>query len=55
VTRGRVAFGEDENGSDRVGIVLGMCCNAPLVEFIVLYNASVGQSRGVEDANLQKK
>ena len=30
-------------------------CNAPLVEPILLYTASVGQSWGVEDANLGEK
>ena len=36
-------------------MVLDLCCNTPLVEFILLDTASIGQSWGVEDANLRKR
>jgi len=36
-------------------VVLDLCYNAPLVGFILLYTAAVGQSRGVEYANLRRR
>jgi len=36
-------------------VVLDLCCNTPLVEFILLDTASVGQSWRVENPNLQKR
>ena len=47
-------IGEDENCNYGVGVLLDLCRNAPLVDSILLYRASVGQTRGVEDANLGK-
>jgi len=46
------AIGEDENGSDGVGMLLNLSRNALLMEFILLSTASVGQPRCVEDTNL---
>ena len=48
-------IGEDEDSSDGVDVVLDLCHNSPLVEFIVLYIASIDQSWGVQDANLRKR
>ena len=48
-------IGKDENGSYRVEVLLDLGRNIPLVDFILLHTASVGQSRGVEDANLGKR
>ena len=36
-------------------MILDLGRNVPFVEFILLYTASVGQSRGVEDANLRQR
>ena len=47
--------GKDKNGSYGVEVLLDLGRNAPPVEFIPLYTASVGQPRDVEDANLGKR
>jgi len=49
------AIGEDENGSDGVDMLLDLRCNTLLVELLLPKNASVGQARCVEDANLGKR
>jgi hypothetical protein len=49
------AIGEDQNGSDRVDVLLDLSRNAPLVELVLLETASVGQPRRVENANLRKR
>ena len=36
-------------------MVLDLCRNSLVVEFILLFIASIGQSRGVKDANLRKR
>jgi len=46
------SIGEDENGGDRVDVLLDLSCNALLVELILLTATSVGQPRRVEDTNL---
>ena len=46
------AIGEKENGSDRVYLLLKLNRNALLVEFVLV---SVGEARGIEDANLGKR
>ena len=46
------AIGEDENGSDRVNVLLDLTRNARHVELILLNAASVGQPRRVQHANL---
>jgi len=48
------AIGEDENGSDRVNVVLNLSCNTLLVEFVLMNTTSIGQSRRIEDANLRE-
>ena len=48
-------IGEDKNGSDRVYVLLDLGRNTPLVELVLLNTPSVGQPRGVEDANLGKR
>jgi len=35
------AIGEDENGSDRVNVLIDLLRNTPLVEFILLNTASI--------------
>ena len=45
----------DENGSSRVDVLLDLCHNTPLVEFILLNTTSTGQRRGVEDAEFGKE
>jgi len=49
------AISEDENGSDRVDMLLDLSCNTLLVELIVLKAVRVGQARCVEDTNLGKR
>ena len=48
-------IGEDENRSDGVNVALDLCRNSPVVDFILLYIASIDQSWGVVDANLHKR
>ena len=36
-------------------MLLDLSCNTLIVELVLLETASVGQSRGVEDANLEKR
>jgi len=48
-------IGEDENRGDGVYVLLDLSRNTLLVDFILLDTASVGQSRGVEDANLGER
>jgi len=36
-------------------VLLDLSYNAVIVELVLLETASVGQSRGVEDANLEKR
>ena len=46
------AIGENENGSDGVDVLLNLSGNAFPVELVLL---SVGEARGIEDANLGEK
>jgi len=46
---------EDENGSGVVNVLLDLSCNTLIVELVLLKTASVDQSRGVEDGNLEKR
>ena len=46
------AIGEDENGSDGVDVLLELIRNTFLVNLILLETASIGQSRCIEDADL---
>ena len=49
------AIGDDENGGDRVDVLLDLSGNT-LFRGIVLWKmASIGESRHVEDANLRKR
>ena len=49
------AIGEDENGSDRVGVFLDLSGNTFLGGFVLQNTASVGETRCVEDTNLRKR
>ena len=49
------AIGEDENGSNKVDMLLDMIHNTLLVELVVLNTASIGQPRCIKDANLGKR
>ena len=46
------AISKDQNGSDGVNVLLDLSDNLFLVELVLLNTSSVGQPRGVEDANL---
>jgi len=45
------AIGEDENGSDRVDMLLNLSGDTLLVQLVLLRTASVGKPRRVDDAN----
>ena len=47
------AIGEDENGSEGVDVLLNHSSNILLVYLVLLETSSVGQPRGVEDADLR--
>jgi len=47
-------IGEDENGIDGVDVLLNFDGDILLVVLVVVNTTSVGESRGVEDANLGK-
>ena len=49
------AIGEDENGSDRVDVLLDLSRNTILVALVLLNTSSIGQSWRIEDANLDKR
>ena len=49
------AIGEDENGSNRVDMLLDLIRDTLLVEFVVLDTASIGQPRCIKNANLGKR
>jgi len=48
-------MGEDENGTDGVDVLLNFGGNMLLVELVLFNTTTVGQSRGVEDANLGER
>ena len=48
-------IGEDDNGSDGINMLLDLFRNNPLAELVLLKTTSVGESRGVEDADLGKR
>ena len=48
------AIGEDENGSDRVGMLLDLSSNALLGGLVLRNTASIGEPGRVKDANLRK-
>ena len=52
-TTGTVPFGDDENGGDRVNVLLGRSYYAVIVELVLPSIPSVGQSRRVKDTNLR--
>jgi len=47
-------IGENEDGIDRVDVILNLCCDTLLVNFVLLKTASIRQPRCVEDVNLGK-
>ena len=49
------AIGEDENGSDRVDVLLNMSCNTLLVDLVLLNTTSISQPGCVENADLLKR
>ena len=48
-------IGEDQNGSDRVGVILDLSGNILLVQLILLDTFCVSQTRGVENTDLWKR
>ena len=49
------SISEDKNRSDRIEMLLDLSCNAPLMEFVLLNTAGVGQPGCVEDADLGER
>lgn len=49
------AIGEDEDGSDRVGVLLDLSSNAFLGGLVLRNTASIDEPRCVKDANLRKR
>ena len=49
------AIGDDEDGTDKVEVLLNLGHDAFLVDLVFLKPTSVGQSGYIEDANLRKR
>ena len=49
------AICEDEDSRDRIEVLLDLSDDTLVVELVLLKTASVGKTRGVEDANLQRR
>jgi len=49
------AISENNNGSNRVNVLLNLSGNTLLVNVVLLLTASIGQSGRIEDANLENR